>query len=277
MTLMPVLAQLDGWPADNAAAGVTAAGGTIALHGPVDTPFPVASVTKVLSAVAVLLACEEGIVDLDEPAGPPGSTVRHLLAHASGLGPEAGTVLAAPGRKRIYSNAGFDVLGALVAERAEMPFGQYLAEGVAEPLGMAHTTLDGSPAAAAQSTVEDLVSLCRELLSPGALLAPETVAEATTPVFAELSGVLPGFGRHDPNPWGLGMEIRGAKQPHWTGRHNSPRTFGHFGRSGTFLWVDPDAEVACVALTDLDFGPWAATAWPELADSVLEMVAGHRD
>ena len=52
-------------------------------------------------------------------------------------------------------------------------------------------------------------------------------------------------------------------------RRNSPKTFGHFGQAGTFLWVDPDAGVACVALTDRPFGPWAAEVWPEFADAVL--------
>jgi CubicO group peptidase (beta-lactamase class C family) len=87
--------------------------------------------------------------------------------------------------------------------------------------------------------------------------------------FPGLRGVLPGFGRQEPNDWGLGFELRDDKAPHWTGSRNSPRTFGHFGASGTFLWIDPDAELACACLTDLEFGPWAANAWPRLADAVL--------
>ena len=64
--------------------------------------------------------------------------------------------------------------------------------------------------------------------------------------FPGLAGVLPGFGRFEPNDWGLGFELRDDKRPHWTGTGNSPRTFGHFGAAGTFLWVDPDAGLACV-------------------------------
>ena len=82
--------------------------------------------------------------------------------------------------------------------------------------------------------------------------------------FPGLDGVLPGFGRQTPNDWGLGIELRDAKAPHWTGERNSPRTYGHFGRSGTFLWVDPDAGVALACLTDRDFGDWAKEAWPRL-------------
>jgi CubicO group peptidase (beta-lactamase class C family) len=73
----------------------------------------------------------------------------------------------------------------------------------------------------------------------------------------------------EPNDWGLTFELRDAKSPHWTGRRNSERTFGHFGATGTFLWVDPDAGLACGVLTDRRFGDWALEAWPPLGDSVL--------
>jgi CubicO group peptidase (beta-lactamase class C family) len=120
--------------------------------------------------------------------------------------------------------------------------------------------------------VEDLLVLGRELLAPR-LVGEATWREATAPVFPDLAGVLPGFGRQEPNPWGLGVEVRGHKSPHWTGHDNSPRTFGHFGRSGTFLWVDPDAGLATAVLTDTAYGPWAAEAWPPLADAVLAAYA----
>jgi CubicO group peptidase (beta-lactamase class C family) len=101
------------------------------------------------------------------------------------------------------------------------------------------------------------------------VLDRSTLAEATRVAFPGLSGVLPGFGHQRPNDWGLGFDLRDHKDPHWTGGHNSPETFGHFGQSGTFLWVDPVAGAACVVLTDLDFGPWAAQLWPPLSDAVL--------
>jgi hypothetical protein len=73
----------------------------------------------------------------------------------------------------------------------------------------------------------------------------------------------------DPNDWGLGFELRDEKHPHWTGAQNSTRTFGHFGQSGGFLWVDPVAGIACACLTDAGFGDWAKEAWPRLSDAVL--------
>ena len=61
---------------------------------------------------------------------------------------------------------------------------------------------------------------------------------------------------------------RATKEPHWTGSTASPNTFGHFGGSGTFLWVDPDLDLACITLTDREFGDWAVAAWPPFSDAV---------
>lgn len=235
-------------------------------------PQPWASVTKLLVALAVLVAVEEGTVDLDAAAGPPGATVRHLLAHASGLGPDGG-VLAPPGRRRVYSNAGFELLAEVVAGGAGMPFADYLAEGVLHPLGMAGTFLPGgaSPASGAIGPLDDLLRLAGELLAPR-LVDPATLAAAVAVAFTGLPGVVPGLGRFERCDWGLGFELRDAKDPHWTGRANSPATFGHFGRSGSFLWVDPAAGCACAALSGRDFGPWALDCWPKLSDAVLGAV-----
>jgi CubicO group peptidase (beta-lactamase class C family) len=261
-------AALD-WPVHHAAAAVVAADGAVlATAGDIGRVFRLASVTKPLAAYAVLVAVEEGAVEWDTPAGPEGSTVRHLAAHTSGLSFSDGVVQAAPGRRRIYSNVGFEVLGETVATAAGMPFAQYLHEAVLAPLGMSDTRLDGSPAADAVSSAADLARFAAELQAP-TLVHTETLEEATTVAFPGVDGILPGFGRQKPNDWGLGFEIRDGKSPHWTGAKSSPRTFGHFGQAGTFLWVDPDAGVACVALTDRDFGPWSAEAWPAFTDGVL--------
>jgi len=262
------LRLIDGWDAGSAAAGVVRAGGIVETHGKVDLETPWASVTKLLTGLTLLVALEEGTVDLDEPAGPPGSTLRHLLAHASGLPLDGSEPIAEPGRRRIYSNTGIELAAALLEERAEMPFADYFAQAVAEPLGL-RGALGGSPASGYRGPLADLLALGRELLEP-ALVAAETLAEAVSVQFAGLDGVLPGLGRMEPNDWGLTFELRDGKSPHWTGSRNSPRTFGHFGRSGTFLWVDSDAGLACGVLTGRDFGDWAKEAWPALSDAVLE-------
>ncbi|HEV2758206.1 MAG TPA: serine hydrolase domain-containing protein [Acidimicrobiales bacterium] len=270
---MSALDTLDRWDAPDARAAIVGMGGrgtaeVLEVRGDPTLPGEWASVTKLVTALAVLLAVEEEVVALDEPAGPPGSTVRHLLAHASGLAFDENRVFDQPGEQRIYSNRGFEVLAKLVGDRAGMPFADYLTEGVLSPLGMTATHLDGSPAKGLVGPLDDLVRLARELLAP-TLVSPVTLRNATTVVFPGLGGVLPGFGRQHPLDWGLGFELRDAKSPHWTGRRNSPATFGHFGRSGSFLWVDPAAGVACAVLSGRDFGPWAREAWPLLSDEVL--------
>lgn len=245
-------------------------GGVLEVRGDPTLAGEWASVTKMVTALAVLVAVEEQTLALDEPAGPPGATVRHVLAHASGMAFGGDLVLDRPGRQRIYSNRGFEVLGAMVADRAGIPFAAYLAEGVLAPLGMAATRLEGTAAAGLVGPLDDLVRLGSELLAP-TLVSPATLAAATRVAFPGLGGVLPGFGRQHPNDWGLGFEIRDGKSPHWTGAHNSPATFGHFGRSGSFLWVDPAAGLALAVLTGQDFAPWCRDAWPALSDAVLDV------
>jgi CubicO group peptidase (beta-lactamase class C family) len=265
---MDALRQVEGWDVRSAAAGVASREGVLAVHGDPRQEFRWASVTKPVTALAALVAMEEGTIDLDDAAGPPGATVAHLLAHASGLPLNDGPPMTEPGRRRIYSNQGFEAAAALIEERSEIPFATYLEHAVFDPLELgAH--LRGSPAWGLAGSLDDLLALGRELLEPS-LVARETLDEATAVAFPGLVGVLPGFGRQERNDWGLGFELRDEKQPHWTGSRNSPRTFGHFGAAGTFLWVDPDAGLALAVLTDREFGEWAREAWPVLSDAVLE-------
>lgn len=270
----PAMSALDliaDWPVPAASAAVISPSGMLASHGDTAHAFALASVTKLLAARAVQVAVEEGVIDLDTPAGPPGSTVRHLLAHASGLAMHSADVQARPGTRRVYSNYGFEVLAETVQAQSGIEFGRYLAEAVFEPLGMAASRLDGGAAAAgfgAVSSVADLAAFAGDLLTPRTVSA-QLHAEAISVQFPGLTGVLPGFGVQRPNDWGLGFEIRDAKSPHWTGAANSAATFGHFGQTGTFIWVDPAAELALVVLTDRDFGDWATPLWPGVSDAVV--------
>jgi CubicO group peptidase (beta-lactamase class C family) len=230
-------------------------------HGDRDLPLRWASVTKLATAVAALVAVEEGIVDLDDPAGPPGSTLRHLLSHASGLPFDSTEPMAAPGTRRIYSNTGIEAAAEHVGAAAGMPFAEYFESVWGFQLG-------GSPAHGVKLPLTTLLELARELMSPHRIAA-ETHAEMVTVQFPGLNGVVPGIGRFEPNDWGLGPELKDGKERHWTGTLASSATFGHFGGGGGFLWVDPEAGIALCALTDLEFGDWAMEAWPRLSDAVL--------
>ena len=250
------------------AIAVVGTSGTVRVAGDRHEPLRWASITKLATSLAVLVAVEEGSIRLDTPAGPPGATVRHLLAHASGLDFDTDRVVAEPATRRIYSNVGYEVVADVLEEHTNIGFPTYLREAVLDPLGMRATVLDGSPAAGLVGPLDDLVLLAGELLAP-TLLARETWILMRTVAYPGLDGVLPGFGRQAPNDWALGPELRDHKTPHWTGARNSPRTFGHYGAAGGFLWVDPVAGLACAGLSDRPFGPWAAEAWPHLSDEVL--------
>lgn len=274
---MGALERLDDWPVPTVAAAVVTASRVEAAYGDVSHRFRLASVTKPLVARAAQIAVEEGAVDLDTEAGPPGSTIRHLLAHTSGLAMVDDTVVAKPGVRRVYSNTGFRVLAEAIQDASEMDFGTYLSEAVFQPLGMGETSLEGGAATAgygATSTVADLAAFAGELLVPQ-LVSAEMHEQAVAVQFPGLNGVLPGYGAQRPNDWGLGFELRSQKSPHWTGASNSPRTFGHFGQSGTFIWVDPEASLALVVLTDRDFDEWAKPLWPALSDEVLREFGAH--
>ena len=276
MTLR-ALELVDSWPVPTAGAAVVAADGTVlGRRGATDHPFRLASLTKPLAAWAVLIATEEGTVGLDEPVGQPGCTLRHLLAHAGGYPFEGTEPVASPGRRRIYSNIGFELAAAAVEREAGLSFADYLHDGVFASLAMAGSELRGSPAHGAVATVDDVAAFLGEIQHP-TLLHSATASAAFTAQYPELAGIVPGVGRFDPCPWGLGFELRGDKSPHWTGRTNAPATAGHFGGAGTMMWADPVAGCGLVALTDRRFDDWSIEAlkrWRELSDAVVAEVTG---
>lgn len=273
---MQSLQQSRRWPVANVSAAVVTDEGVIATEGDTGHVYRLASVAKVVTAWATLVAVEEGIVHLDQPAGQPGSTLRHLLAHAGGYAFDGDEPIARPGARRIYSNTGIELAAEAVQSAAGMPFAEYLAEAVLAPLAMTATELRGSPAHGLWSSVDDICRFVAELLAPS-LITDDTADAVRTVQFPGLRGVLPGIGSFDDCHWGLGAEIRGDKQPHWTGGSNSPDTYGHFGGAGTILWVDPAVGAALIALTDRPFDEWSADAlrlWPQLSDAVLDELTG---
>jgi CubicO group peptidase (beta-lactamase class C family) len=264
------------WDVPNAAAAVVAADGTVvATHGDVERVFRLASVTKVAFGWAAMIAVEEAVLALDDPVGQPGCTLRHLLAHAGGYPFDGDEPIAAVGKRRIYSNTGIELAAAELATRSGIAVGEYVADAVLRPLAMASARLAGSPAHGLVGSVTDIAKLLAELQRPR-LVSPDGATVAVTIQFPDLAGIVPGVGRFDPCPWGLGIEIRGDKSPHWTGTTNSSRTFGHFGGAGTMMWVDPVAGCALVALADRSVDEWsdAVPSWRTLSDAVVAEWAG---
>lgn len=262
----------ESWPVDNVAAAVIH-GGSVDACGNQSRVFELASVTKLLAAYGFLIAVEEGVFELDSPCGPDGATIRHLLAHASGVGFKEGDKQKGVEEKRVYSSYGFELLAEKLKQESGIEFSEYLREAVFEPLEMNNSELWGSPGHEARSTVADLVAFAQELLEPK-LLDPGTVEEAFTVQYPELSGIVPGYGNQKPCPWGLGFEIKGEKDPHWTGASMPKDTVGHFGQSGTYLWVHATSGTAAIALTDRPFGDWAKPLWADTNNSLWEEIAG---
>jgi CubicO group peptidase (beta-lactamase class C family) len=252
------------WTPIGGASGHVTPSGTSAF-GAHASVFAWASVTKLFTAYACLIAVEEGSVGVDDPIdGFPGVTLAHLLSHSAGIASEQPVSTFPPATRRLYSNAGIRLAAQHVEQQTNIAFTDYVRSGVLDPLRLAGVQF-GDPATGASGSLDELLRFAQELLRPQ-LIAPVTLAWATQPWFPELEGVVPGFGLQRPCPWGLGFELKGAKSPHWTGSSNSAQTFGHFGQSGSLLAVDPIRQQAWCSLSPEPFGAWARGAWPDMID-----------
>ncbi len=259
----------EGWPGEPAVLVAARREGewrTVASCGDLDDPRPWASVTKLLTAWAAGIEVDARRVRLDDELGPAGSTLAHVLAHASGLGLEQTDPVGAPGTKRIYSNYGIDLAAAHLARGVDA--GEWLTTTVCDPLSLTSTRVRGRAADGAVGSTTDLASFAREWMDPATMSASRRDAVLT--VFEpDLAGIVPGFGRFDPCPWGLGVEVRGTKA-HWMGDWPAS-SFGHFGRSGAMLLGHLDEGIFVVATSTVSFGPWAHDLWPRWTSRVRRL------
>ncbi len=279
-----LLEAIAAWPAPTVAAAVLDGRNSItpqviAIEGDPYHRFEVASLTKPMVAWAMLVAAEEGTVDLDEPAREANRrSLRELLSHASGY-PFNGSVPVAPAQtQRIYSNAAYEVAADVLERRSGLEMTTYLTEAVFAPLNMAGAELIGSAAYGVEATLSDIIAFVLELFAPR-LISAETAADAYTPQYPDLSGIVPGVGEFRPCPWGLGLEIAGDKAPHWMGRRRSSKTVGHFGGGGSMMWFDPSQRLGLIALSDLAFDRWSGSAvrlWSALSDHIIEALRPSR-
>ena len=274
---MTALDLTSDWPVPHVSAAVLRGGQIVATIGDTEREQRLASISKPMATWATLVAVEEGVVALDQPVGQPGCTLRHLLAHAGGYPFDGDEPIARPEATRMYSNTGISLVAQTVEAATDMAFADYLRDAVFLPLGMQSSVLRGSAAHGVRSNLADTCRFVAEVMRP-TLIHTSTAAEAERIHYPTLAGIVPGVGRYEQCPWGLGFEVRGTKEPHWTGTANSARTFGHFGGSGTMFWIDPDRDLALVALADRDFDQWAPSAlhaWPELSDAVIAEYVGN--
>lgn len=296
------------------------------------TLFPVASITKLATALAVLRLVASGAIALDDrldallpDAHAAGNhiTAHMLLSHTSGLPGDltpaaapytppltwpmlAAACLAAPvtrpPRSRVtYSNVGVGLLAVIVERRTGLSFADALVDLVLDPLGItgylgtepplppARIAGDfgehrGTPLEPINSRfwrslalpwgglVTDAAGALRLVRAfagtPDAFLPADLLADA---VCNQASGLGGGF--FPPLtwaecPWGLGVEVRGAKSPHWTPAAASPASFGHVGSSGCMAWADPNAHIAWAMLGARHFLGWWEN-WPAIGDALL--------
>jgi CubicO group peptidase (beta-lactamase class C family) len=228
---------------------------------------PWASISKMAVALAFGVEVDEGRRDFGDVFGPGDATLAHLLSHSSGLGLEEGDRVVPLATRRVYSNVGYDhAVRRAVGDREPA---EWLDERVFRPLGMVSTRLMGRPCADVVGSTQDLLTLASAWLSHE-LVTPATRDVIVEPYLGDLDGIVPGFGRFSPCPWGLGPELRGSKQ-HWMGDWPT-LSFGHFGQSGSLLLLNVDEQIGLVATSTEPFGAWAVDLWPSWTSRMRQRI-----
>jgi CubicO group peptidase (beta-lactamase class C family) len=249
------------WPGSPAFVLFRLNGGTseiIASEGDLEEVRAWASVSKMAVSLAFGVEVDWGFHALTENFGPRGATLANLLSHSSGLGLEDGDPVVAIATKRVYSNYAIDY--AVERIMAGNQPSAWLADRVFHALGMGSTSLVGRPSSGVEGSTGDMRTLAEAWLRPDAI-SKDTRNRFITPYLADLDGIVPGFGRFSPCPWGLGPEVRGQKE-HWMGDWPS-ESFGHFGQSGALMLLNAQEGIGLVATSTVDFGPWAVKLWPQ--------------
>ncbi len=105
-------------------------------------------------------------------------------------------------------------------------------------------------------------------------------ADARAEMVVDQTGGVPGgvnsAGVHwNHGAWGLGWEVRDDKTDHWTGTRTSPRTWCHWGQSGTLAWLDPDRRLGLAVFANRTvMTRWSMRPprWSHLSDAVVAAV-----
>jgi CubicO group peptidase (beta-lactamase class C family) len=260
---------VDDWPGSPAFVVLRFRDGVIQrVHegGDLDEVRPWASVSKMAVALAFGVEIDWGFHTHSETVGPRGANFANLLSHSSGLGLEEGNPTVPIATKRVYSNYGVDyAVRAIVGEGSAA---DWLENRVFQPLGMTTTALVDRPAAGVNGSTNDMANLAVSWLRPDGI-THETRDRLIRPYLPDLAGIVPGFGRFTPCPWGIGPEVRGNKE-HWMGDW-PPASFGHFGQSGSLMLLNTDEGIGVVATSTEPFGSWAVNLWPQWTSAMRKL------
>jgi beta-lactamase class C len=212
-----------------------------------------------------------------------------------------------PPRTRVlYGNVGYGLLALVVERVTGQPFARVLREMVTAPLGIegylgdepprvpmklgdvrsrhAGTDIEpynssyylrlGLPWSGLVTPAHGALALVHAFAGvPRGLLSDALLGEATQNQTDQLAGGYGGRFDYPRAPWGLGVDLKGDKKPHWTPRSASPRTFGHAGASGCVAWHDPDKGISWAILgTRTADNAWLVRGAPVIAEAILKGV-----
>ena len=217
-----------------------------------------------------------------------------------------------PGAVSRYSDLGFILLGSLIEREADQSLDRVAAERIIRPLGLhstgylpvgdhaSQTRIHGRRIAATESCqwrgrllrgeVHDENAYAMGGVSghAGLFADAQDVHRLVRAWRAGRTGEMP-FGpaplveefltrqqRIGNGGWALGWTVR--TEPSTSGRYFSPRSFGHLGFTGTSIWVDPEADLTVILLTNRVHPSRAnealATFRPAIHDVIYEAVVG---
>ncbi len=213
----------------------------------------------------------------------------------------------APGDELRYSNAGFGIASRAVERATGVDFHAYLQTRVLDSMGLADIAIRpdlggddriahtddaasaGTPAESYNSqywralgipwggffgTPEALATFAGSFISGVGSALPDESRLAM--IVDQTDGVAGGVGtagvHWDQGAWGLGWEVAAGKPHHWTGTLRSPRTFCHWGQSGTLVWADPERDLALAVFGNRTVHhPWPLKPprWAQLSDELV--------
>ncbi len=199
-----------------------------------------------------------------------------------------------PGTRVSYQSSGILALATIIERESGMPIGHFLNKYIFSVLGMTNSQLGvpsecaqplkqdlqvqcevepktdgkpwgwnskywrdlGAPWGGMMASAGDLAVFLHHLLTisagePG-ILHPNLLNAMTSNQLARMPHIDPAIAHS--TPWGLGWQLNWPTHPRGFGGILPPSAFGHWGATGTLIWVDPVSELYGVILTSAPIG-----------------------